>query len=36
MELGWNSPCSHPNGTDCQDGLTTKFVNIEEGRDGSE
>ena len=36
MGLGQNSPCSHPNGTDRQDGLTTKLVNIEEGRNGSE
>lgn len=36
MGLELNLPCSHPNGTDCQDGLTTKLVNIEEGRNGSE
>ena len=32
----WNSPCSHPDGSDCQDGLTTKLVNIEEGGNCSE
>ena len=32
---GRNSPCSHPNGSDCQDRLTTKLVNVEEGRNGS-
>ena len=31
-----NSPCSHSDGSDCQDGLTTKLVNIEEGGNCSE
>ena len=36
MGLGQNSPCSHPDGTDCQDRLTTKLINIKQGRNGSE
>ena len=36
MGLRQNSPCSHADGTDCQDRLTTKLINIEEGRNGSE